>query len=552
MDKASRKLRFSRWILINQAKLFRIKLFPDGKHHNLFHYLDWVVCAATVSSLYIIVNMLAQYNYDDLKSELNLLEIKLAHQNSSQSVASKKEEVRRAEQLIKNWLGGPFIQHTYATETGYCIELVMSFVSCIVFRSYIRYKQIRFGVANALVDPSNELKELGNLVEQELRKFLLSSDHYMRNIRTFTCTISPLTGSFASLRDHDCGSLLYLVLTHLRTREQVEWMAGGVEVDLYNKSAKHLNDLALCYLSCWLFFTAEANSLIFLVVIGDKVLDGEWSSNMSSLDLLSLTIVMALAALTMNIIIYFVVLTISGSRDQVISLMKLRQCIRSCMDENCTILRDIIESREAQLGEVREMYDKMNANLARVYLRFKVFLAQLEPELKFYEALVFFGSYIIVGVFLILLIHKPLIAENYWLAVLVTSLSSVLWVNIITIPMCNLYGHCLGLTRGLFSLLSHTVELEERCKSNRSMFPAGFIYDEHTCWLLRQEICNSDLLIEKFRTKVTLGEFEVEVTYQKLVKLNFWLGIWIISLLMTNGNSSLSSFEPLLFRPRNQ
>lgn len=243
--------------------------------------------------------------------------------------------------------------------------------------------------------------------------------------------------------------------------------------------------------------------------------------------------------------------------DQIRYVVKLCSLIRSCICLN-RLEFDTFERHKKHLATKHKNHDeiccknacneacqRMNANFLFALMHFKIFVAQFEP-MKRSLGLVWLQAFSSLFINPILVrIHlpylrqafnddnKPFFFELIQALSLIISCSALLLADIGALPICNLYSRCQDLHGTLCSLMAHITSVEHRQQFSCSL------YDHHAISLLEKELAHPNQLLTRLMTKTFGG---VSGSYTNLLRLHFWWGLIMISIVFYNRTADNSSF----------
>lgn len=196
-----------------------------------------------------------------------------------------------------------------------------------------------------------------------------------------------------------------------------------------------------------------------------------------------------------------------------------------------------------------------NANLLHTFVHYKIFISQLRPLLKPIGVLAFVAISLVILHPLLIRFHTPYVASvelksRYYIIALITAI----FVNTLIFPVCYINSRCVDLYKAMSSLLSHTMEVQLHLSDLINRFPSvkqlitsksTNVYSKHTLWLIRKELQNPDLFLNRFDTRI-LG---LSFTYNNLVRVYFYVGIISISIFSDSNTASIATWiiEPERF-----
>ena len=534
--------------------------------------------------LRLSINIYYQYLYDYHRIRLEWAIFRLIESKSSLAsevlnleVKFWQDHVHQSRTRLKS-LGAPHIGATIAAECIYITILMLGYSSYILGAIYFNFiTPFDFYLAWMMLDRPTEQRACNEMIRLEVERFVASSRNY--------CSIHLA-------RAKACSNLerMALLMEHFRFRHkllvgQFRMLAANGALRPLNRTPDWFDKLALAYclfcIGCiiWsLFF----DTVLYLLVpkLANFLIESQPMDLLVNLELITIAFIIVVA------MIFYLSITMISCLDQIVLVRKLNRLLTDCICLNnyqfyargaagrqppTDISHWLATAKRTSSwplfnhcpGQTLEPdcqsieRTEMNTNLVLAVLHYKIFIRQLKPI----QRPVGFVSFVAIVLLLLhpvlVRIHVPYmesqnLQNNYYIVILIVAV----FVNCLVGPLCYINSRCLNLYKSLFSLLAHTLDVEQSNEfqsasfaSSRSSSPSVSrttaaatttsqslhqplppacrpIYDPHTVWILRKELEHPDELILQFETKC-LG---LKMTYANLVRIYFWLGILVLSI----------------------
>lgn len=243
--------------------------------------------------------------------------------------------------------------------------------------------------------------------------------------------------------------------------------------------------------------------------------------------------------------------------DQVIIVNKIQELILTCIERNKLEFLLLVraknsaanenlrngreaESLEADQDKCSMHVERMNANYLFVIIHYRIFVTQFVPFRRSVKGGAIYVTALVLLIPLLIKFHSPY--ANFFNYPLIKGFIAFLSTTVLFpanglfVPVSHLYARCLKLYRVLSSLIAHTVEIESH--------PMGKgIYDQHALSLLFKELRLADQFMNRFKARF-LG---LTGNYNTLVKVHFWWGLVILSILAENAGNGGQELLSALF-----
>lgn len=194
----------------------------------------------------------------------------------------------------------------------------------------------------------------------------------------------------------------------------------------------------------------------------------------------------------------------------------------------------IVGRRIDQLSqEERYLIDRMNENLVKILLQYRIFVSQVQPLQHRYShsILVFTCFYAIYPLYLLL--HVPYMPRKSIIALVVQFWLYVVCYDLLAAPICVFHAQCKKLFRNLLRLLAHISEIQTKITTIPNYEIS--IYNPIVISLLRKEIGDPLLSISSVSIKFLSGSFG----YKNLLTVNFWTGLLSLYAIFADEKGSL-------------
>lgn len=483
-----------------------------------------------------IVYIVYQYKYDhDLYQHNHFKSLAQNNQNQRDSRQANwteefyKGKVRAAEQSLRA-MGAPFYKLSYFVEVATEYIVSLSLAIYILSPLYIRIKEpldCRF--ANMLLETKTEQLQYLKVTCNEVNKFIFSSRNFTRaSFRD--CNLFGLDESIKKFIDNNESKplksntgLRRLLIDQEHSIRILKQMTANDLFKPLNWRPEFVEKLSLYY--CYLFLGC--------IIYGCKILLVVWVTlpylynfdyKLYSIDVLVIFENAFLVVILILSVAFFLSFTFVSCMDQIMYINELRKLI-----DNVSLRNQLryYEITKRQLGGYSEIGNElqqefcsrqMNTNLLYAFIHYKIFVAQTKSDLKFHGTIALVSIVVFFTLPIMARLHEPYINLKTKLLQIYVCLATSVFLNFVMIPVCYLHSRSLDLYKSMCSLLAHTIEQS----SGDSIF-----YNAHLVLLLRKELSYPDLFARQFAT-VSIG---VRYTYPNLVKIHFWFGIILLSLI---------------------
>lgn len=548
-----------------------------------------ILCAYFIANILLLANLYFQYAYDF--DQVRLIKLKLlqaqnqlsAHQFDRYTAELRERMHETLAALIA--IGSPHRHLPIVVECHYVYLVTFTFV--LYFCSYIYYQHLApfdLHFVRELIDHEGEEHRSRQLVETQVLRFIESNRIFTKILMQgsyrpasgFRLKDRPRTWMAASNqgRDRRHSRRASRSLVSWRERKSTSRMAADFQrlsqndcrvhrllismltsgaLRPFNKSpgwCERRVDITYMYHGS-LFIYLNFFSIVTLKLSIDEDSPGGSMSWSDMVMLAAVLFMLSVLSLSAN---FFSTYIFVGSLDQIVMVSKMRELVLNCIRLNTREFMRLTEARGAGLPErdpskgqleaaarVHEestCADKMNTNYLFVMMQFKIFVAQHKSAQRTVESIIIYIAILVMLIPIICKLHIPYLnllgfVNVRWFAVL---LSTVILVptNFGVVPTCYLHARCVNLYRVFSSLIAHIIEIESH--------PMGRgIYDEHAVSLLFKELRHPFQFMDQFKAS-SLG---FSGTYNALVKIHFWWGILVLSILVDDEKSSDSGPELL-------
>lgn len=186
--------------------------------------------------------------------------------------------------------------------------------------------------------------------------------------------------------------------------------------------------------------------------------------------------------------------------------------------------------------------DKMNTNLLFVLMHYKIFLAQARPVIESLNPVIIMASSILLLIPITIKVHMPYLnlfqVKDIRLFAAGVSSTVVMPAVLVILPLCYLHNRCQKLYVNMSSLIAHLIEVENHTYGKN-------LYDHHTVLMLSKELRHPERFVEQFKARFV----GLSGTYTTLVKILFWWGLIVISIMVDSQSGGRSLFESILEDP---
>ena len=177
-------------------------------------------------------------------------------------------------------------------------------------------------------------------------------------------------------------------------------------------------------------------------------------------------------------------------------------------------------------------------------MHYKIFVAQHKPVRQSCEPAILFVASLLLGVPLVIKLNIPYFvlinAQHIRLFATILCLCVAGPGNGVFLPLCYMNGRCIGLHRAILSLVAHVADIESRSDDCK-------VYDHHSVVLLLKELCHPEQFLGQFRPRFA----GLHGTFTTHLKLHFWWGLIVVSILLDNQTSGRGALDSLFIDPLN-
>lgn len=524
----------------------------------------------------MIINLWFQHDYDYYQHIFS------RHIHSAQSYQFDSFTVDLVRQIkvsrtnLKS-IGAPHMHLNHVLECAYIYIIVTLYLSYLQPQFYFHYvRPLDFSLLRYFLDPHQEQKKINRVIEEEVNNFIISGTNYIK-----VATVFRNLGTNKAYHLHSgwvCSSCSTGFLGNQKDliRELKQMMLNGI-LQPPNRLPQWISGCAKKVSFFFIFFTIFA--IIFAFIVSFVFPLTFFSLETDLLDILFL--IECWIYLLIGICSSALYLSIMGISclDQIHIVKQLLKQIKDCILTNeyeCGRLQDIKQrnilastnktsddfstiiinhlkhkSNQSKHGSIfgdltirrgskftknqtKSQYLQMNSNLLRVFMHYKIFVVQLKPILRTSGFLV---SSTIIPMILAPTLGRIYIFYLHHAAKMTLVLSSIVFVafcDIYLASLCYFHSCCKELYRNLFSFLAHTVKIPSLTSEDQ-------IYDRHLIWLLRKELNNSSNWNSRFAT----AAFGIDVKYSNLMRLHFWIGLLLLSIITYEADRERESLSLL-------
>ena len=463
-------------------------------------------------------------------------------------------------------LGAPYIYCRFAAG---CIFLFVVLLSLLLYVQpqfyYNRMNPFDFSLIRTFLEPESEFANIEMLAQREVDRFILSS-------RTFVLTcikqnqLDVADGGTAI----DSLILTRLVFEHNLIVRQIKQMVQSGTLKSCNRSQESIKRFGnfyfiLCVVSIiWAVGTTSSFTSALLTSAGVTI-------RLGLMDLLTLFEVHIIALFIAVAGTFYSSLTFIVCADQIFTARSLRCSINKCLKGNTNLFehrrailrqsnvcdetdsrnlllvskalnkrqmrpRARLQARQIAKLELDRYRTQMNGQLLEVFIRYKLFLAQMRPTRRSYTMIANISVVVLLLMPAVGRIHMPYMQDSFKLGALFVSLTAAIIADMSLLPICYLHSRCSELYKSLTGLMAHLIAVGSQ---------ESRLYDSHLASSFKRELDYPDLATNLFTTKVLGFSFD----YSNFLRVHFWFNIINISIMIETNqqNSAVAGFfnDPL-------
>jgi len=180
----------------------------------------------------------------------------------------------------------------------------------------------------------------------------------------------------------------------------------------------------------------------------------------------------------------------------------------------------------------RSLNNAVEMELLRTFMRYKIFVCQFKSIRESYRI----TCSIILGILmtgpLIIRIYQDYLELELKNVTAYCSIAFGLVVDLVLVPLCHLNYLCSRIYKELSGLIAHAIGLHYQEEHTASRICC--VRDNNIVWLLRKELRDPRKIMDDFNVNV----FGFRISYAHVMRLHFYLGIYILSALSYNPTES--------------
>lgn len=553
---------------------------PDisGKKNCSKYYL-WpkiILLMYILAMAHLVINMSCQYKYDAVMFRMNhYMRVASFEPNGSSVWMNKISQLDERVQFYRNilhYIGSPYIHLRFSIQVIYlacmCTALLFYLLSQYLFRNHLKFDARCIRI---LLDHDKEMESMRKLVKEHVDLYLSSNgetwtDHSIANLSNFRFRLrrywAPENNKDSVQKGH-----------RLRTSRQLRQFFTEGSLTPYNFRTGWTGNLARAYFftsSYWSFYAACFNVILFSVV--HNLID----PTRESLSYADRMLIISLASvMTVNNVcsLFYVPIQLFICADQIYLSHEIRKLIDNTIKANTLIFEGLKEDeapiksiftiskminmrrpsrenepsmiikfnplRNVKLGQKTHIsnqraHEQMNANLLLVLIHYRISISQVKSVRDFAtfvasSATVVFFLYPMIG-----RAHMPYLDPcndaTIRKFIVILSIAIIVPADMCILPVCIMHAKCVHLYESLYRLLAHTIKIQSD--------PLGcLLYDNHIVTMLRRELDRP----QKVSSQLASNFAPISFNYETLVRLHFYFGLIIISIIVESQSSFLMS-----------
>lgn len=473
--------------------------------------------------LLVSVSLVNQYYCDVQILKLNHLNSSTIETNKSSQIEIQEMKVRLARQRL-DVVGAPFVDTNFGIEFLHLHILLVSVVS--YFQSFMRTNMniyANFPLGRLIIHPERECQQYSKLIVKECVNFISSSCNFVRGAHSLSQLIDPELVEGRGSPTSPSKDLSGLSEDHREASRRLYEMAssGALQqpnwVNLFNQKAGRYYGLYFMALFVYNLIMFISVGMLFEAAVKQRPRSGPMDV------MVNLSVAVLFVYETFGVV-YFNSFVLFDSLEKIHHTNSLIELLGCVIQSNSEMMMASLDERKSR----NVIRNEMNANLLLGLMHYKLFVSQSDNtknELKLVTVNTTFLFFLMpAGVRL----HVPYMNHGAFKYIgIVWSLLTVSMTNFVLVPVCYYHSRSLTLYKMLNSLMAHTVETND-------------IYYDHLVWLIHKELNHPEILITRFATKWANFDF----TYPNLVKIHFWFGIIILSIVsgITSNNETFFNY----------
>ena len=401
-----------------------------------------------------------------------------------------------------------------------------------------------FRLSRIISNPWSEQRSFLRTICDEANNFLTSSRSYKRQLlelcrgSSIGCDPESVPDCYRFEFDESSEPANYRRAAR-HHQQAVEWLRQMA----LDGSLKPLNwDIKwLSKLSDWCcIFTISNTLLLFATVlltlfVAPQVVGTQLVLS-STKNWIAFAELFALTCFAFAPISFYIIVLCFGSLDQLKYIRELRELLDGCSTRNQLRFMELTgrESRPSK-KEVEELCSWMNRELLFAFLHYKIFQAGSGRSNFIQGAIAYNGCILFIALPSLCRLHMPYFKPAVKDYVLGISIAIIFLFNLTLAPICQLRSRSLELYVSLSGLLAQTIGTSRYGDVHGR---EEQIYDKHLVWLIRKELNHPAQIGSKFETRYLGVEFNRETA----IKMNFWFGFILISLIHSSAIDGVSIF----------
>lgn len=584
----------------SQRKLIQLNLLPkrlvDWFKAGTFVKLSWIIFFLML--IHLSCNIIYQYKFDFIKFKLDKLDflLKSLVQNGTDGHPSaalvdeikisrfKFNKIERTLQAI----GAPHMRYAFMPEWVYSMCMCIAVLIYLVPQIFVILNgKLSYYFGRNFTVYKQELVQFDQLIQTEVDKFLTSSKNFVNALKTDQVYMKPgstilicpkVNYSSTSNSDHIYElSLMDSIEEHKIKRQlrlldfldlQVVYWNAYKLLRPFNRSPKWIESWASLVMPFFIVcftYVLMLDILISLLLITKMEPKGSLfsldfiPSNLILLEMFSLNFFINIAS-TLHVSLYFFTCL-----DQIFLMNKLDQMAKQSIDISRLNLGQQLDRCLASNTELYNVKKQANSSLLYILMHFKIFEAQ-HKHLKTPFAFTIIIGLIIVFIYPIFgRLHLPYFEPNSGshMVMMVVSTLIIPPFTLCIVSICHNYHCCVRLFQTMAKYLAHIIDTEDYYEGLKMNDVLGLsfgdnngtetttiwskqdkIFSEHLVGLLRKLISHPEHLENEFAVR-SIG---LRFTYAHMLRLYFWFGLILISVITYRGRETQNDKSSLLSR----
>lgn len=409
------------------------------------------------------------------------------------------------------------------TERVYCNKLIAKQLER--FKNSARnYLQSMVAMKSLMLyDSIEEEKEDDNQHEGNMHEGVITS--YNQTEHAFT---QP-TGCMMLWSYDQCNEMTELIREFELTQTQLDSLYHENLLYPINRSYKWIGQTSTQF--CTFCVTNILYSLVFditmVLLVPNYLMHLKMGTNF--MNLVTLCEFMIHCGISVLSLTFYWSLFVASSGDQLRFFNHIQKVFVDCRKDNILKYNQIFAATMRPQDKVsvrtnvlsltlRNPLNALNRNLLFAWMRYKIFLAQLEPVQRSFQYIASNAVAVMFAMPILMRLHLPYLDKEYRLMATYMGFVGLVFADNLLIPMCEFHYRGLKLYKSLYSLAAHSIE----CMEQTSL---GNVYDKHLIWLICKETHQPEILTDRFPTRT----FGTPITYPNLVQIHYWFSIIIFS-----------------------